>query len=103
MNNDDGTERITFSWAEPIDLPDDVIRIETDTVRIALGPSDDGKIDIGLLVQLPPPMGAVRVTLSPDQIAGLHRGLDSLLALDAAQVAALAHHIHNPDVGDETP
>lgn len=95
MTNNDA-ERFTFSWAEPVDLPADVIRIETDTARIVLGPSDDGKIDIGLLVELPAPLGAVRITLAPEQIAGLHSRLDSLLSLDAAQVAALAHHIHNP-------
>jgi len=91
----DGGNVEYFSWAEAVALPDDVVRVETRAARIMLGPSGDGGIDLGLLVELPLPMGPVRVTLSPEQIAGIHSRLHTLLALNAEQVQDLCYQIHN--------
>ena len=101
MTTDDPEQPRWIAWADPAPVPGDAIRVEAaGDVRIVLAPADDGRLDIGLLLELPPPIGAVRVTLRADQLSALHRKLDSLIHLDARQVADLVQQIHNPTIED---
>jgi hypothetical protein len=76
-------------------LPANTIRVEAADIQIMLAPAEVGKLDAGILFRLPPPIGALRVQLTRDQIADLHTKLDSLLALDDDAVTALVNQIHH--------
>ncbi|WP_179476207.1 hypothetical protein [Mycolicibacterium vinylchloridicum] len=81
-------------------LPDDTIRVPATDLKILLGPDGAGKLDIGLYVQLPVPLGPIRIHLDANQLVDLHRKLHTLLDLDIEQTSALLAQIYDaqPDM-----
>ena len=89
--------------AVPTPLPQDTVHVAADDLRITLAPADPGKVDLGLLVTLPPPFGPVRITLVQRQVLNLYEALESLLTLPDAAVAELVAKLHASPTTEGNP
>lgn len=76
-------------------LPESTIRTVASAMAVTLCVAPDDKLDIGLFMELPPPLGLVRVHIEPGQLVDLHDGLHALLDLDADGAAALLAQVRN--------
>lgn len=79
------------------DLPADVIRVHAERISIMLAPVDGGGINLGLLVEAPPPLGAIRISLDAEQAEHLCKALHEIGSLTPAQVATVTAQIHTPN------
>lgn len=82
--------------AVPIQLPADTVRtVAAGTIKVMLAPGAPGMVDLGLLIELPPPIGVVRISLSQAQAWDLHEKLAGLVALNPEQVVEMVERFHN--------
>ena len=59
-----------------------------------LGPSPDGRIDPGLFIECPPPIGAIRIALTGDMIQDLYGQLHHLVHLNEDELITLRNRLH---------
>ncbi|POX82188.1 hypothetical protein [Mycobacterium kansasii] len=74
-------------------LPDDVVRI-SGPIRLMIGRAPERKLSVGLLIDAPPPLGAVEVYLTGPQIHDLAHQLGSLVSLERAELELLIERLH---------
>ena len=96
------TEELTVSNGEHIDriqntpftpLPHDTL-IVAGPPKLMLGPSPDGRIDPGLFIECPPPIGAIRIALTGDMIQDLYGQLHHLVHLNEDELITLRNRLH---------
>jgi hypothetical protein len=74
-------------------LPPDIVRMAA-PVRLMFAPTPEGRIDVGLLIEAPPPIGAIWITLGVNQIDELAQTLGKFIALDDNEFHALRKQLH---------
>ncbi|WCS17533.1 hypothetical protein MML61_22480 [Mycobacterium marinum] len=88
------SDRIRSTPLSP--LPDDLLRT-AGRIRLMLGRAPERKLSVGLLVDAPPPLGAIEVELTGPQVHDLAQQLHSLVNLDRDELAALIDRLHDGD------
>jgi hypothetical protein len=92
----------TMSYGEHLDrirttpftpIPQDTV-IVAGPPKLMLGPSPDGRIDPGLLIECPPPIGSIRIALTGDMVQELWCQLDNLVHLSEEELIALRDRLH---------
>ncbi|WP_041181049.1 hypothetical protein [Mycobacterium canetti] len=75
-------------------VPADVLRV-AGPIRLMIGAAPERKLTIGLLIEAPPPLGAVEVHLTGPQIHDLAHQLHSLVNLERAELELLIDRLHD--------
>ncbi len=84
----------------PFPLPEETIRTTTIDLSVMLGELPD-ELDVGLYLELAPPVGSIRVHLDTRQLVELHDRLHVLVSLDADTTKKITKLAHN--IGGENP
>ncbi|MBA2787470.1 hypothetical protein [Mycobacterium canetti] len=75
-------------------LPDDLIRV-SGPIRLMIGRAPERKLSVGLLIDAPPPLGAIEVHLTGPQVHDLAHQLHSLVNLERAELELLIDRLHD--------
>jgi hypothetical protein len=84
-------------------LPDDTMHVDVlAPIELLLAPGEPGRINAGLLLQLPAPLGPVRVTLNAADVTGLYWALHTLMVRTSTPEgqAQLLAQIHTTETKD---
>lgn len=77
-------------------VPDDTIRTHG-PIKLMIGSAPGNKISVGLLIDVPAPIGTIEISMTGAQVYELERQLHSLVNLAPNELAALIERLHQDD------